>query len=222
MSSAPCYKSCTILYTRLASRRAFLVLHLNDAVWQLEHSSSQYRVFTKIILFALQSISSYTLKIEMPHLSGPRRYFFHHSYKVLSLQNYPSLAGKTSGTRIEKYCSLVMPLVRKCKEQHALAHLYNRQARRLFARRLAARGSTSKSHVPYSLKKRSPDGERFSFLSAKLRRNFCFFLLCEEYAETNADADDYDARNDGCKKNRREIVLLCGESGCADFVNFAG
>ena len=110
MSSARCYKSCTILYTRLASRRAFLVLHLNDAVWQLEHSSSQYRVFTKIILFALQSISSYTLKIEMPHLSGPRRYFFHHSYKVLSLQNYPSLAGKTSGTRIEKYCSLVMPV----------------------------------------------------------------------------------------------------------------
>ena len=39
----------------------------------------------------------------MPHLSGPRRYFFHHSYKVLSLQNYPSLAGKTGGTRIEKY-----------------------------------------------------------------------------------------------------------------------
>ena len=134
LSSAPCYKSCAILYTRLASRRAFLVLHLNDAVWQLEHSSSQYRVFTKIILFALQSISSYTLKIEMPHLSGQRRYFFHHSYKVLSLKNYPSLAGKTSGTRIEKYCSLVMPLVRKCKEQHALAHLYNRQARRLSRR----------------------------------------------------------------------------------------
>ena len=39
----------------------------------------------------------------MPHLSGPRRYFFHHSYRVLSLLNYPSLAGKTGGTRIEKY-----------------------------------------------------------------------------------------------------------------------
>ena len=39
----------------------------------------------------------------MPHLSGPCRYFFHHSYRVLSLQNYPSLAGKTGGTRIEKY-----------------------------------------------------------------------------------------------------------------------
>ena len=149
MSSAPCYKSCTILYTRLASRCAFLVLHLNDAVWQLEHSSSQYRVFTKIILFALQSISSYTLKIEMPHLSGPRRYFFHHSYRVLSLQNYPSLAGKTVGTRIEKYRALVMPLVRKCKEQHALAHLYNRQARRLFARRLAARVPSLKMHIPF-------------------------------------------------------------------------
>ena len=39
----------------------------------------------------------------MPYLSGPRRYFFHHSYRVLSLLNYPSLAGKTGGTRIEKY-----------------------------------------------------------------------------------------------------------------------
>ena len=58
----------------------------------------------------------------MPHLSGPRRYFFHHSYRVLSLQNCPPLAGKTGGTRIEKYRSLIMPLVRKCKEQHALAH----------------------------------------------------------------------------------------------------
>ena len=70
-----------------------------------------------------------------PHLSGPRRYFFHHSYRELSLQCYPSLAGKTVGTRIEKYRTLVMPLVRKCKEQHALAHLYNRLARHLFARR---------------------------------------------------------------------------------------
>ena len=59
-----------------------------------------------------------------PYLSGPRRYFFHHSYRVLSLQNYPPLAGKTDGTRIDKYCTLIMPLVRKCKEQHALAHLY--------------------------------------------------------------------------------------------------
>ena len=39
----------------------------------------------------------------MPYLSGPRRYFFHHSYRVLSLLNYPSLEGKTGGTRIEKY-----------------------------------------------------------------------------------------------------------------------
>ena len=45
----------------------------------------------------------------MPHLSGPRRYFFHHSNRVLSLQNNPSLAGKIVGTRIEKYRPLVMP-----------------------------------------------------------------------------------------------------------------
>ena len=85
----------------------------------------------------------------MPHLSGPRRYFFHHSYKMLSLQHCPSLAGKTSGTRIEKYRALIMPLVLKCKEQHALAHLYNRLARRSKARRLAARVLSSKLQIPF-------------------------------------------------------------------------
>jgi len=91
----------------------------------------------------------------MPHLSGPRRYFFHHSYKVPSLQNYPSLAGKTGGTRIEKYRSLIMPLVRKCKEQYALAHLYNRQARRLFACRRC--GSCSVFEVAQSVYKYAPN-----------------------------------------------------------------
>ena len=32
--------------------------------------------------------------------------------------------GDTLGTRIDKYSSLVMPLVRQRKEQHSLAHLY--------------------------------------------------------------------------------------------------
>ena len=45
----------------------------------------------------------------MPHLSGPCRYFFHHSNRVLSLQCYPSLVGKTGGTRIDRYRHLVMP-----------------------------------------------------------------------------------------------------------------
>ena len=45
----------------------------------------------------------------MPHFSGPCRYFFRHSYRVLSLQCYPSLAGKTGGTRIDKYRALIMP-----------------------------------------------------------------------------------------------------------------
>ncbi len=95
----------------------------------------------------------------MPHLSGPCRYFFHHSYMVLSLQKYLSLAGKTGGTRIEKYRSLIMPLVRKCKEQHALAHLYNRLARRLFARRRC--GSNSVFEVTHSVYKYAPN--KFNF-----------------------------------------------------------
>ncbi len=67
--------------------------------------------------------------------------------------------GKTGGTRIEKYRSLIMPLVRKCKEQHALAHLYNRLARRLFARRRC--GSCSVFLVAQSVNKYTPNG--FSF-----------------------------------------------------------
>ena len=166
LSSAPCYKSCTILYTRLASRRAFLVLHLNDAVWQLEQSSSQYRVFTKIILFALQSTSSYTLKIEMPHLSGPRRYFIHHSYKVLSLQNYPSLAGKTVGTHIDRYRSPIMPLrfVRQAVANNtaqSLVLIVEFGAQRLAA--VAARVPSLKIHIP--------------FIST-LRTSFCFVCGC--------------------------------------------
>ena len=84
----------------------------------------------------------------MPHLSGPRRYFFHHSYKVLSLQNCPSLAGKTGGTRIEKYRSLIMPLVRKCKEQHALAHLYKPSCSALILA-FALRTLTPNRHIPF-------------------------------------------------------------------------
>ena len=96
----------------------------------------------------------------MPHLSGPRRYFFHHSFMVLSLQNCPSLAGKTGGTRIDKYRPLIMPLVRKCKEQHALAHLYNRQARHLFARRRC--GSCSIFEVAHTVyKKIAPKKKRY-------------------------------------------------------------
>ena len=63
--------------------------------------------------------------------------------------------GKTGGTRIEKYRSLIMPLVRKCKEQHALAHLYNRLARRLFARRRC--GSCSVFKVAQSVYNSSPN-----------------------------------------------------------------
>ena len=95
----------------------------------------------------------------MPHLSGPRRYFFHHSNRVLPLQNCSSLAGKTGGTRIDMYRALVMTLVRKCKEQYALAHLYNRLARRLFARRRC--GSCSVFEVAHTINKYAPN--KFSF-----------------------------------------------------------
>ena len=108
-----------------------------------------------------------------PHLSGPCRYFFHHSNRVLSLQNCPSLAGKTGGTRIDKYRTLVMPLVRKCKEQHALAYLYNRLARRLFARRRC--GSCSVFEVAHTINKYAPN--KFSFRAQP--KNFVILSVVE-------------------------------------------
>ena len=38
-----------------------------------------------------------------------RRYFSHHSVRGNSLQNYPSFAGETVGTRIDRDNSLIMP-----------------------------------------------------------------------------------------------------------------
>ena len=106
-----------------------------------------------------------------PHLSGPCRYFFHHSYRVLSLLNYPSLAGKTGGTRIDKYCTPIMPLVHKCKEQHVLAHLYNRLARRLFARSRCS--SCSVFEVTHSVNKYAPNNFSFRAQPKKLSLRQC-------------------------------------------------
>ena len=88
----------------------------------------------------------------MPHLSGPRRYFFHHSYRVLSLQCYPSLAGKTVGTRIEKYRPLIMPLrfVRQAVANNTAQSLvfFVKLGVRC-GRRLAAPIPSSKLHIPF-------------------------------------------------------------------------
>ena len=68
----------------------------------------------------------------MPHLSGPRRYFFHHSYRVLSLQCYPSLAGKTVGTRIDKYRPIIMSLRLRgsyATERHAFSYFTHKGSR---------------------------------------------------------------------------------------------
>ena len=62
------------------------------------------------VLFFLYKSECVVLKIEVPPLSGPRRYFSHHSVKDNSLQEYSSFAGETIGTHIEKYRSLVMSL----------------------------------------------------------------------------------------------------------------
>ena len=147
-SHAP-VNSCITYTLGLPLAWLFLVLHLNDAVWQLEHSSS----FITFLFFYIGLRVVYFNR--MPHLSGPRRYFFHHSNRVLPLQNCSSLAGKTGGTRIDMYRALVMTLVRKCKEQYALAHLYNRLARRLFARRRC--GSCSVFEVAQSVYKYAPN-----------------------------------------------------------------
>ena len=54
-----------------------------------------------------------------------RRYFSRHSVRGNSLQNYPSFAGETVGTRIDRDISLIMPL-RLCggyaTEYHAFSY----------------------------------------------------------------------------------------------------
>ena len=132
-------------------------LSRHSSVWTRSHSYGLCQIL-HICSHLYKRFTCKTLN-RLPHLSGPRRYFFHHSNRVLSLQYYPSLAGKTGGTRIDKYRTLIMPLVRKCKEQHALAHLYNRLARRLFARRRC--GSCSVFEAAHTVYKYAPN--TFSF-----------------------------------------------------------
>ena len=85
----------------------------------------------------------------MPHLSGPRRYFFHHSYRVLSLQCYPSLAGKTGGTRIDKYRPLVMPprFVRQLRNNTAQSLVQPSSSALISA--FALRTLTPNKHIPF-------------------------------------------------------------------------
>ena len=86
----------------------------------------------------------------MPHLSGPRRYFFHHSYRVLSLQNCPSLAGKTGGTRIDKYRPLIMPprFVRQAVANNTAQSLVQPSCSALISA-FALRTLTPNRHIPF-------------------------------------------------------------------------
>ena len=60
------------------------------------------------------------LKIEVPPLSGPRRYFSHHSVRNISLQECSSFAGETIGTHIDRDNPLIMSLrLRGATQQNA-------------------------------------------------------------------------------------------------------
>ena len=59
--------------------------------------------------FFVKFIASCTL-IRCTPSFRTRRYFSHHSNKDNSLQDYPSFAGETVGTRIDRDISLIMPL----------------------------------------------------------------------------------------------------------------
>ena len=108
----------------------------------------------------------------MPHLSGPRRYFFHHSYRVLSLLNYPSLAGKTGGTRIDKYRPLVMPprFMRQLRNNTAQSLVQPSCSALISA--FALRTLTSNKHIPFI---------------SKLRIDFRFGCGCPTQANHQAD-----------------------------------
>ena len=49
-------------------------------------------------------------KLDVPPSFRTRRYFSHHSVRGNSLQDYPSFAGETVGTRIDRDTSLIMSL----------------------------------------------------------------------------------------------------------------
>ena len=59
--------------------------------------SSSTRVFRRVLL------------IRCPPSFRTRRYFSHHSNRGNSLQDYPSFAGETIGTRIDRDIPLIMP-----------------------------------------------------------------------------------------------------------------
>ena len=58
----------------------------------------------------LQELNGVLLKIRHTPSFRTRRYFSHHSNRGNSLQDYPSFAGQTIGTRIDRDNSLIMPL----------------------------------------------------------------------------------------------------------------
>ena len=68
---------------------------------------------------------------------------------VNSLQEKSPFAGETIGTHIEKYRPLVISLrLRGATQQNATHSRSNRQVRRSYARRPAARVPSSKRHIP--------------------------------------------------------------------------
>ena len=77
-----------------------------------------------------------------------RRYFSHHSVRDNFLQNYPSFAGETVGTRIDRDNSFIMPLRQRggyATECHAFSYLSSSSA---FAFLAAVAARTLNMHIP--------------------------------------------------------------------------
>ena len=85
----------------------------------------------------------------MPHLSDPRRYFFHHSYRMLFLQHCPSLAGKTGGTRIDRYRPLIMPLRLRGSLRNTVPRILVQPSCSALISAFALRTLTSNKHISF-------------------------------------------------------------------------
>ncbi len=98
-----------------------------------------------------KSVASCTLIRCAP--SFPFGLFSHHSNRGNSLQDYPSFAGETVGTRIDRDNSLVMPpsFVRQLRNNTAQSDGTVRQARRSYSRRRC--GSCSVFEVAHYVNK---------------------------------------------------------------------
>ena len=108
-----------------------------------------------------------------------RRYFSRHSVRGNSLQDYPSFAGETVGTRIDRDNSLIMPpsFVRQLRNNTAQSDGTTVKLGARYGRRLATPIPSSNTHIPCISTLRTsrnlPQPQRSCYITCAQRRYHC-------------------------------------------------